>query len=117
MDPWRSPVMTRHLADQIPDLHVNAGTTRAAREVGPVTAEALSLPSGDRIRLDDQQAVDPARPGATKSDPEGPIDVVERRPRPLPQERCDLLAKSQVFENEFVAGAEDGPEDIKGDGD
>ena len=78
-----------------------------------MTAEALTVPPGERIRVDDQQGVHPLRPAATKIDPERPIDAVELRPRPLPQERRYLLAKRQVLENHLVARPADRPEDIK----
>ena len=102
-----------HLADEVPDLRANPGASGPAGEVGPVAAEALAVPPGDRIGLDDQQGLHPFGPGATESDPERPIDVVELRPRPLPQERGHLLAKCQVLENKLVAGSADRPEDVE----
>jgi len=79
----------------------------------PVATEALAVPPGDRIRFDDQQGAHPPWPGATESDPERPIDVVELWPRPLPQDRRYLLAKREVLENQLVAGSADRPEDVK----
>jgi len=54
VDPRCSPAMRRHLADETANLRANPGTAGPAGEVGPVTAEALTVPLGERIRLDDQ---------------------------------------------------------------
>jgi hypothetical protein len=60
-----------------------SGTAGPAGEVGPVTAQALTAPPSERIRLDDQQGVHPLRPGATN-----------RSPQPAPSPSCTTISQA-----------------------
>ena len=55
------------------------------------------MPPDNGIGVDDDQAARPRGPRASQRDPEGPIDIVERWPRPLLLERRHLLPKSEIF--------------------
>jgi hypothetical protein len=55
-----------HSPDQGLDLYVEGWATsgRAARESGPVLAEATPLPPQDGVRGDDEERLTPAGPGS-----------------------------------------------------
>ena len=59
------------------------------------------MPPGNCISVDDDQTARPRGPRASECDPESPIDVVERWPRPLFLERRHLLSQSEVLHHDI----------------
>jgi hypothetical protein len=56
------------------------------------------MPSNDRFRRHDDEAPLPAGPELASSDPKQSIDKAELSPRMSALQDCQLLAKSQVFQ-------------------
>jgi hypothetical protein len=77
MNAGRAPerVRSRHPSDQGFYLGVDSGATsgRAARELGPVFAEAAPLPAQDGIRRHDHKGLPPPGPDLGEGGPEEAI--------------------------------------------
>ena len=88
-----------HVANQLPNLLRNPGSTNPSPTTlpFPVEPKSSSIPGDDRIRLDEQEAVTPFGPEAGKKDPQNPI----RCPEPKPFLICSLQ------DNELVAESQD----------
>jgi hypothetical protein len=80
---------------------------RAARELGPVLAEATPLPPQNGIGSNDDEGLPPARPDSRQTDPEKPV----RRTKPRPSCRSlvdgELLAQGQILDGEPAVATEE----------
>ena len=95
MDPGRAPerIGVRHLLDQ--DSQVRAYRRASWPAMPP------AMPADDGLGPYHVQDVAPARPAATKVNPEEPVEPSEPRPlRALVQE-SELLPKRKVLENQI----------------
>lgn len=104
VNPWRTPgrVLGGHPADQGAELGCRRRSPRAStpRLPGPVLPKALSVPTYDRLRLDDQQGLLPPWPEPAERDPEESIHQTHHRSRSLGREDRELLAKREVLDQE-----------------
>jgi len=77
VQPWCAPqeIGSAHVANQIPDLHRNAGTTSFSPTTfpPPEKSKSSSMLGDDGIRLDEHEALAPLRPEAGDNDPQNPI--------------------------------------------
>jgi len=73
-----------------------------------VLLECFAMPSDYGFRLDDDQALAPSTPNASKPDPEEPVRPSQFRPSILLPEHCQLLAQSHVLKNQIAPGLETG---------
>ena len=77
VEPRCSPqdIASTHIANQLADLSGNPGAANASRTTfpPPVEAESFSMPSDDRSRFDDREAMTPPGPETGEKDPEQPI--------------------------------------------
>ena len=77
MDSWGAPEGVRggHAGDQSLDLGMDGRATsgRAARELGPVLAEAAPLPPQDGVWSHDHERPPPSGPDSGEHHPEEPI--------------------------------------------
>ncbi len=62
------------------------------------------MPTDDRLRLDDDEGVRPARPQPPKDDPEGSVGGPDERASPRRQ--GGSCTKGKVLEQEMAAGTE-----------
>jgi hypothetical protein len=124
MDARGAPKRVRggHAGDQNPDLCVDGRTTSggAARELGPVLAEAAPLPSEDGVRSHDHEGLPPPGPDLGQAGPEEPVRHTKPRPTCRSLVDGELLAQSQVFDSELAMAAEEKGEEshqVKQEGD
>ena len=87
VEPRGSPqdIAGTHIANQLPDLSGNPGAANASRTTFPlpVEAESFSMPSDDRSRFDDREAMTPPGPEPGENDPQDPIGSPEPEPFPI----------------------------------
>ena len=77
VQPWCAPqeIAGALVANQIPDLPQNAGSTSFSPTTFPLAEElkSLSMPGDDGVRFDEHEALAPLRPEAGENDPQDPI--------------------------------------------
>jgi hypothetical protein len=109
MDARRAPERIRggHPSDQGFDLGVDGRATHgwAAREFGPVVAEAVPLPSQEGVRRHDHEGLPSPGPGPGERGPEETIRSAQARPWHCSLIDDELLAQGQVFEGELSMAA------------
>ena len=71
------------------------------------------MPADDGGGLDDLEHLGPAGPDAAQQDPEEPVGARELRAGSFLLERCNLLAKREIFEDEVSARTGDGSESLE----
>lgn len=86
-------------------------------DLRPVAPESLPAPSRYGVAVDDNQATRPPWPGGTEGYPEGTVDIVQERSRPLALQRQDLLPQREVLDREVRAGHEQRPDSVGDQGD
>ena len=111
-----------HLPDQGADLGIDwrAAAGGPARELGPVLAEATSLPPQDRVGRHNDESLPPAGPDSGQRDPEQTVDRAELRMGRQSLVDGELLAQGEVLKGELTMAAdEEGeePEDVEHEGD
>ena len=114
MDARRAPerVGGGHPSDQSFDLRMDGRTSsRAARELGPVVAEAAPLPAQDGVRRHDHEGLPPAGPDPGERGPEEAISSAQARSRHCSLVDGELLAQGQVREGELAMAADDEEEE------
>jgi len=101
VQPWCAPqeIGSAHVANQIPDLPRNAGTTSFSPTTFPLPEElkSFSMPGDDGLRLDEHEALAPLRPEAGENDPQKPMAC----PNPEP------LLIGSLQDNELVVESQD----------
>ena len=111
MDAWRTPEGIRrgHAPDQSLDLGVDGRATsgRAARELGPVLAEAAALPPQDSVRSHDHEGLLPPGPDSGQPDPEKAITSAERRPGHRSFVHIELLTQGQILKGQLAVAAKE----------
>ncbi len=76
---------------------------------GPVILEAFPVPSDHGLRLDNDEAVSPSRPGAGEPEPEDTVSFLQPWVSGPPAENDQLLAEGQILCNEVGLLGEQGP--------
>ena len=119
MDPGSTPegIGQAHPAHESSDLGVEPRPpTSGAALPPPVQVEPLTVPTDNRCWLDDHESSFPGTPSASEDCPEGPIEVGESQPsvRRGLQDR-ELMAKSDVLENQLAMASEGGGGRAKND--
>ena len=97
MDAWCAPaVFARHFENEVTDLLADAGSCLfpGLRLPFPEKTEAFSMPFCNGVRLDKDQCVGPFRPGATESNPESLVGVLDVGSRTFVLENSKLLSQS-----------------------
>jgi hypothetical protein len=79
VDTWGTPPILGHRPDQVMNLCVDARPPRTGSpgNLGPIPAASSSMPSGDRIGLDDDKSTRQGRPRLAGRHPESSIDILE----------------------------------------
>jgi len=92
-----------HLEDQLADLFGNSPTSTDSfpclAEHGPICFESYSVPASNRLRLDQNENVLPARPEAAGHDPKQLIEWPQAWPGMLAFQDGKLLAQGEVLKN------------------
>src|SRR6516162_7913890 len=105
-----SRVLRRHLANEIPDLFRCPSSPDGLlnfRNHAPVPTESSPVPSDHRFRSDHNQDLFPSGgPEHVRQNPKGLIEYCEPWPGMPSLQRCELLAKSQVFKKQLAPSAE-----------
>lgn len=70
-------------------------------------SRARALPADDGLRLNDDEDVVSARPGASGERPEDAIHGVQWGPRPFPLEHGDRLSQVEDLHGSFAAAADE----------
>jgi hypothetical protein len=98
-----------HFPDEGGDLGIDARTTssRPARKLGPVLAEAATLPTQDGVGRHDDQRLPPTGPESGEAGPEQAVSRTEPRPGSRSFVDGDLLAQSKVLEGELAVAADE----------
>ena len=117
MDSWGTPEWVRggHACDQGLDLGIDGRATsgRAARELGPVLAEAAPLPPQDGVGSHDHERLSPPGPDPGQPDPEKTI----RRAKPglgrRPLVHGELLTQGKVLDRKLAVTAAEEQEQAK----
>ena len=100
MDAWCAPaVFARYFENEVTDLPTDAGSFRfpGLRLPFPEKTEAISMPFCNGDRLDKDQCVGPFRPGATESNPESLVGVLDVGSGTFVLVNSKLLSESKVF--------------------
>ena len=101
MDPGGSPagIGLSHESDEFLDLRAEAGPAWLLRTGFPFPeeTEAFSVPSENRIRLDDTKRRIPAVPDPRKRDPEETVSLPQLGPFLASEQDAQLLTESQIF--------------------
>ena len=84
-----------------------ASTTRFP---GPESLEASSMPTDDRLGLNEDQAFPPPSPEAIQPYPEEPVGEADLGPLDLLAQRGQLLPQHEVFQREVGPRSVGGPE-------
>jgi hypothetical protein len=66
--------------------------------------KSLTSPLRDRIRVNDDQVTRPTWPEGPQCDPEGAVNIIERRAWPLALECAYLLAQGKILGQERRTG-------------
>ena len=111
-----------HLPDQGGDLGVEgrAPSGWAAREPGPVLAEAAALPAQDSVGRDDDQRLPPTGPDSGQAGPEQAVSRAELWAGQRSLVDGELLAQGQVLEGELAVAADEKgeePEEVEQESD
>src|SRR5207247_996086 len=117
MDSWGAPewVGTGHSGDQGLELGIDGRATSGgpSRELGPVLAEATTLPPQDGVGRHDDKGLSPAGPDSGQADPQQAINRAQLRPGHRSLEHGKLLAEGEVLEGELTMAAEEEREEPK----
>ncbi len=113
-DHGRSPgrVLHRHAPDQVNQLHADrrpAGLR--ARLPLPVIAEALPVPSDDRVGPHEVDGITPLSQHPLHQDPEHAVAVLDLRALDRSLEHGELMAQRDVLECEPLAVFDEKPEE------
>ena len=107
--------------DQAPDLGIDGrATSGPSRELGPVLAEATTLPPQDGVRRHNDESLPPAGPDSGQGDPQQAISCAQLRPGHCSFVHGKLLAEGEVLEGELTMAAEEegkDPKQVKQEGD
>src|SRR5215510_11700946 len=105
-----SGILFRHLADQGANLlgDLRPATARS-RMPAPVETETSPMPADDGFGFDNLEDIHPAGPATRQGSPEEPVQGVERRPRSLALQHCQLLPQGEDFERDVGAILEEDP--------
>ena len=99
MDARRSlkRVVAAHLANQLAsfDRHAGATATPMTRFPRPKQAAAVSVPSDDCLRFDNDQGSAPAPPSGCQTCPEEPVRSAQLRPLDRAFENIQLVSQSK----------------------
>jgi hypothetical protein len=89
-----------HLRDECGDLGADGSATSAVptRKLGPVLAEAATLPTQDGVGRHDDQRLPPTGPESGEAGPEQAVSRAELRPGRCSLVHGALLAQGQVLE-------------------
>lgn len=68
------------------------------------------MPADDGLGFDDLEDIHPAGPEARQGSPEEPVEGVQRRPRSLTLQNCQLLPQGEDFEGDVAAILEEDPD-------
>jgi hypothetical protein len=98
-----------HLRDECGDLGADGSATSAVptRKLGPVLAEAATLPTQDGVGRHDDQRLPPTGPESGEAGPEQAVSRTEPRPGSRSFVDGDLLAQSKVLEGELAVAADE----------
>ena len=111
MDPRRAPekVFRTHAPNEGLKVGVDPRSSRPAPwGMAPASKESFAMPAGDSCRLDQDQRVLPARPPASQAQPEHAVRCSETSIRA--SEHAELVAESDILQEEISTGGEGGPE-------
>ena len=86
---------------------------RAARDPGPIVAEASPLPAQDGVGRHDHERVLPVGPHPGEPDPEEPISGAELRPSDRSSVHGQLVAQGEILEDEVAMAADEEGEESK----
>jgi hypothetical protein len=101
VDFWSYPVriLFCQMPDQTADFIGDLGPTAArAGPPAPVQPKAGAMPADDGLWFHDDEYVGLAAPHAAQGRPEDPVNRVQRRPRSLALEHCDLLSQGEYLQ-------------------
>jgi hypothetical protein len=118
MNPGSAPerIGPGHSTNQYPHLRCNRRPpTLVTTLPGPVILEASPVPSDHGLRLDNDEAVSPSRPGAGEPEPEDTVSFLQSWVSGPPAENDQLLAEGQILCNEASFLGEKGPDDSPDD--
>ena len=109
MNAWCTPqqIYPRHMADELSKLGVHARSSAPPAPVMPAPkdkTEALSAPSENGPRLNNDQGSSPARPQTGQDEPKQPVPRSQSGAmgsRPL--ENADLVLQGEVFKDQIPA--------------
>jgi hypothetical protein len=79
------------------------GALPAAGQPGPVPRKPRPVPAHDGIGLDQDQSLFPARPNPAQNHPKEFVGSSKSGLRMAPFQNCELLTKSQVFQEKVAA--------------
>ena len=103
MQSWCSPpdIAGAYVANQLPNLFGNPWSADPSRMAFPfpVEAESFSMPSNDRCRFDDREAITPPGTEPGENNPQDPIG--SPKPEPLrigSLQNHELMAERQDFQ-------------------
>ena len=110
VDPSRTPrILDRHAPDELLHLVWDARPAGSARGTEPpVEAKALAVPAHDRLGLDDDQHLPPARPELAQQDPERTVQGREPGSPSGLGEDGELLAEGKLEQGLLTLAAEAG---------
>ena len=102
-------VFRAHPAQEGSDLRVEPWPATAAASAlpVPVVLEALSVPADDRFWPNDHKRSFPVAPSVSKESPEGSIEGSQSRSFRGGVKDRELLAQSQVLEEELASAPKD----------
>jgi hypothetical protein len=108
MNPRRSPgsVLSDHAENDLSQFPADAFSSCAGpvpREPGPIQLESGPVPSDNGFRLDQNQGALPPAPEPPQHHPQQFLSSNQSRLGMLPFQDCELLPKSQVFQEQVVA--------------
>lgn len=107
-----TPSILCHQANETLNLRIDSRSpwaTVSLRYLRPVVPKTLMGPLRDRVRVNDDQATRPPGPERPQCNPEGAVNIVERRTWPLELERAYLLTEGQILGQELRTGEKQGP--------
>ena len=117
VDSWGAPewIGSGHSGDQGPDLDIDGRATSGgpSRELGPVLAEATTLPPQDGVRRHNDESLPPAGPDSGQHDPQHAISRAEPRSGHGSLVHGKLLAEGEVLKGELTMAAEEEGKDPK----
>ena len=103
-------ILGDHAKDEGPQFLVHAfssHTLATAGEPGPIELEPSAMPTNDRLGLNDEERLLPARPEFAEGNPKQPIwSGKSRLWMPMCQD-FELLPQGKVFQEEIAAGAKE----------